>query len=90
MERWPASPKNSQDIPNGCTGQRCNDTHHPRKCRDRLLSVLIEQSLRRQSFFQLFKCQLQRADSLRLHRVEHDLIFSARFVDREPPPHNNL
>src|SRR5262245_21086179 len=42
VEYWPATPQDSQDIPNGCARQSCDDTHGPRKWRNQLLSILIE------------------------------------------------
>ncbi len=90
MERRPPSLEHAQDISNRRPGQRGNHADGSRKRRQDFFPALIKQPLCPEPLFQLVKRQLKRPDPLRFHRIEHDLVFAPRLVDRQTPAHDYL
>jgi hypothetical protein len=55
-----------------------------------MLALPIEETFGLKTTFQLLKRQLQSAPTFRLEMVQNKLVLTARLIDRESPPHDDV
>ena len=61
-----------------------------RESRERLFAVGVEKSFRLKLALECLEARLQRAQTPRLHELDHHLVLPARFIDRQVAEHLHL
>jgi hypothetical protein len=77
-------------VAHSSPGRRGHDPDGSRESRQGSLALPVKESLRSETLPELFKGQLERTEAFGLHMLKNNLVLSARFIDRDPSPHDDV
>src|SRR3954468_3712439 len=85
-----AADKYRQDVADGRAVERSDNADAAREKRQRPFEFFIKKTFRREPVAHLLKRYAQSASAHRVERLDNQLVFAARLIDRKSPAHAHL